>query len=197
MEGLKLCKNKFDLKIAVLVSGSGSNLQAIIDQVKNGGLNLEIGVVIADRKCFALERAESEGITTKLLDRKSERFYEDLMEILSDEFDLIVLAGFLSILPSFICRRFEKRIINIHPSLLPKYGGIGMYGIKVHEAVLQSGEKYTGASVHFVSEGVDEGKVLLQRSIKIPNGITAKELQKYVLENVEHKLIVEVLETYC
>ena len=135
-------------KIAVFVSGSGSNLQAIIDSIESGKLNCEIAFVIADRPCYALERAEKHNIRSVMLDRKlfGEKLSDEIDMILSDagEISCIVLAGYLSIISENFVKKWSRKIINMHPSLLPKFGGKGMYGLKVHEAVLKAGEKVSG-----------------------------------------------------
>lgn len=185
------------MRIAVLISGSGTNLQAIMDAVSNQSLrNLEIAAVIADRNCFGIERALDAEIPTWFVER-GENLSEQIDDICKQEnIDLIVLAGFLSILSSEFCDNWDKKIINLHPSLLPKYGGMGMYGSKVHQAVLDNKEKRSGASVHFVSQDVDEGEIITQESFEIPENADLKwlenkisEIEKPLLLSAIHKII--------
>ena len=181
------------MKIAVLISGSGTNLQAIIDAVDSGKLkNIEIACVIADRNCYGLERALDAEIPTWYVER-GEGLSKEIDEICSENgIDLIVLAGFLSILNEEFCRKWDKKIINLHPSLLPKYGGMGMYGSKVHSAVLAAREKESGVTVHYVSSGVDEGEIILQKSFKIPENADLEWLQQKISE-VEKPLLIEAI----
>lgn len=169
------------LKIAVFVSGGGSNLQAIMDSINKGELNCSIVGVISDNAdAKALKRAEEKGITTYVLDRGSyrENIGDRALEILGDRADLIVLAGFLSILKGEILKVYKDKIINIHPSLIPNFCGKGMYGKRVHEAVINSGVKTTGCTVHFVNEEVDGGAVLLQKTVSVESYDNADTLQK-------------------
>jgi len=182
------------MKIAVFVSGSGSNLQNIIDAVQDGRLpNIEIAMVMADRDCYAVERALDVDIPTYLLeDRKT--FSEDADHNLEGEnIDLIVLAGFLSILTPEFTEKWKNKIINIHPALLPKYGGKGMYGAKVHQAVLESGDSQSGATVHFVNSGIDEGEILLQAEFEVEKTDEVADLQRKVAE-VEKKILIEAIQ---
>lgn len=179
--------------LAILVSGSGSNLQSIIDAIDKGYIKAKISIVIGDRDCYALERAEKRGIKTLLLERKS--YKEDLSTAILEAMgsvDLIVLCGYLSILQGSIIKIYNHRIINIHPALLPKFGGKGMYGLKVHEAVLASGDKVTGPTVHFVDEKTDHGPIIKQKSVPVLSGDTPKVLQERVLV-CEHEILVEVV----
>ena len=158
-------------RIAVFVSGSGSNLQSIIDNIENGNLNCEISYVIADRECFGLERAEKHGIKSIMLDKKlfGKNLSDEINAILENDTettDYIVLAGYLSILSKNFINKWNRKIINIHPSLLPKYGGKGMYGIKVHEAVIANKEKESGCTIHFVDNGIDTGEIIT--NVKVP-----------------------------
>ena len=184
-------------KIAVFVSGSGSNLQAIIDSIESGKLNCEIAFVIADRPCYALERAEKHNIRSVMLDRKlfGEKLSDEIDMILSDagEISCIVLAGYLSIISENFVKKWNRKIINMHPSLLPKFGGKGMYGLKVHEAVLKAGEKESGCTVHYVDTGIDTGEPIMSRKVPVLEGDTPEILQKRVLEK-EHQLLVKGLE---
>lgn len=184
-------------KIAVFVSGSGSNLQAIIDSIEAGKLNCEIAFVIADRPCYALERAEKHNIRSVMLDRKlfGEKLSDEIDMILSDagEISCIVLAGYLSIISENFVKKWNRKIINMHPSLLPKFGGKGMYGLKVHEAVLKAGEKESGCTVHYVDTGIDTGESIMSMKVPVFEGDTPEILQKRVLEK-EHLLLVKGLE---
>lgn len=178
-------------KIAVMVSGGGSNLQSIIDKSKSGELNCEIACVIGDRPCYGVERAAEQGIESCVIDRKvyKKELCKEIDKVLSTKgVELIVLAGFLSIIDEEFVNKWKGRIINIHPSLLPKFGGPGMYGIKVHEAVLAAGEKESGCTVHYVDTGVDSGEIILQVKVPVLEGDTPEVLQKRVLVE-EHKLL--------
>ena len=180
-------------KIGVLVSGGGSNLQSLIDKSKSGELQCNIEVVIGDRECYGVERAKEAGIDGYILDRKQlkKELCREIDKIVSEKkVDLIVLAGFLSIIDEEFVNKWKGRIINIHPSLLPKFGGPGMYGIKVHEAVLKAGESESGCTVHYVDTGVDSGEIIAQRRVKVLEGDTPEILQKRVLVE-EHKLLPE------
>ncbi|HOB23687.1 MAG TPA: phosphoribosylglycinamide formyltransferase [Kaistella sp.] len=166
-------------KIVVLISGSGTNLQRIIDCVESGEIaDTKISLVVADRDCYGLQRAENAGIPHQLI-KRGKSFSEKLEKIVPENIDLIVLAGFLSILNHQFCKKFQNKIINIHPALLPKFGGLGMWGMNVHNAVLEAGEKESGATVHFVTAGIDEGGIILQQSFEIganetPEGLAEK-----------------------
>jgi phosphoribosylglycinamide formyltransferase-1 len=182
------------MNLAVFVSGGGTNLQRIIDAVDSGELqNTEIKIVIADRDCFALERSLDKGITTFLLERGKNlsQVIDELLE--NQDIGLIVLAGFLSILNSEFCEKWSGKIINIHPSLLPKFGGMGMYGARVHEAVLEAGESVSGATVHFVTSGVDDGEIIVQRTFSVEKGDTVADLQQKVMK-VEQKILIEAID---
>lgn len=180
------------LKIAVCVSGGGTNLQAIIDAVENGTItNTEIKVVISNNKnAYALERAKNhniEGICISPKDYETRgEFNKAFLEKLdSYEVDLVVLAGFLVVIPPEMIAKYEGRIINVHPSLIPSFCGTGFYGLKVHEGALARGVKVTGATVHFVDEGTDTGPIILQKAVYIENGDTPEVLQKRVMEQAE------------
>lgn len=188
-------------RIAVFVSGSGSNLQSLIDQEeKNKGGKIVL-VFSNVGSCFALERARKAGISTKSLRRKdfvSDQAYDkELMDIL-DEFriDLIVLAGYLRIITKELVESYRNRIINIHPSLLPAFGGVGCYGIYVHDKVLDRGCRVSGATVHFVDEGADTGPIILQDALKVDPSWTAQDLQNEVLK-IEHRLLPEAVRIFC
>lgn len=183
------------LRIAVLVSGGGSNLQAIIDGVKDGSLDCEIKYVIADsEKSYGLERARVNGIEAVSFNRKEYKreISNKILELIRDKVDLIVLAGYLSILDGEILKEFRNRIINIHPSLIPSFCGGGMYGIKVHEAAIKKGVKYSGCTVHFVNEEVDGGEILLQKVVPVFQEDTPKELQERILVE-EHRILPEAI----
>ncbi|GIM30544.1 phosphoribosylglycinamide formyltransferase [Clostridium polyendosporum] len=178
-------------KIGVLVSGGGSNLGSIIDAIENKELNCSIEAVISDKPgVYALERAEAKGIKTFVVDKKEykQETSNKILEILKDKVDLIVLAGYLSILNGEVLREFRDRIINIHPSLIPSFSGPGMYGIKVHEAAIKKGVKFSGCTVHYVNEEVDGGEILLQQVVPVNFEDTAKDLQQRILKE-EHKLL--------
>ena len=187
--------NKNKKRIAVLVSGGGSNLQSIIDNIEQGNLNCEISYVIADRKCHGLERAEKHGIKNILLDRKvlKEKLSDEISNVLENDdekTDYIVLAGYLSILSPEFIKKWSRKIINIHPSLLPKFGGKGMYGMNVHRAVIEAKETESGCTIHFVDTGVDTGEIILQIKVPVLSDDTPEVLQKRVLKK-EHVLLIE------
>jgi phosphoribosylglycinamide formyltransferase-1 len=190
------------LKIAVLASGSGSNLQALIDAVDGGSMNGNIELVITDRLgAYALQRAENHSITAICIDRKSYTNKADfdlqLINNLSEVHpDLIILAGYLSILSSDLTHKYQGKIINIHPSLLPAFGGKGFYGERVHKAVIESGAKISGATVHFVDENTDTGPIILQEVVAVLEDDTPETLAKRVLA-VEHRLIVKAAALFC
>lgn len=179
-------------KIAVLVSGGGTNLQAIIDAEKSGIIKSgTVSLVISNnRDAYALERAKKAGINTAVIVKKECRdaseFEAKLIEILdSNETDLIVLAGFMSILSENFTSHYEKKIINVHPSLIPSFCGAGFYGLHVHEAALKKGVKVTGATVHFVNEIPDGGEIIMQKAVCVKDGDTPEVLQKRVMEEAE------------
>lgn len=187
--------NKNKKRIAVLVSGGGSNLQSIIDNIEQGNLNCEISYVIADRECYGLKRAEKHGIKNILLDRKvlKEKLSDEISNVLENDdekTDYIVLAGYLSILSPEFIKKWSRKIINIHPSLLPKFGGKGMYGMNVHRAVIKAKETESGCTIHFVDTGVDTGEIILQIKVPVLSDDTPEVLQKRVLEK-EHILLIE------
>ena len=191
-------------KIAVLVSGGGTNLQALIDAEKSGILNSgEIVLVVSNKVgAYALERAEkariSHVIVTKAECGSQSAFEEKLISVLSGAgVDLIVLAGFMSILSEKFTRAFAGRIINVHPSLIPSFCGKGYYGLRVHEAALSYGVKVTGATVHFVNEVPDGGKIIMQKAVEIKEGDTPEILQKRVMEEAEWKILPEATEKIC
>ena len=166
--------------IVILVSGNGSNLQRIIDCIESGEiLNAKISLVVADRDCFGLERAKNHDIPTKLIPR-GKNFSFELLKNVPKNTDLIILAGFLSILSKEFCETFSGEIINIHPALLPKFGGKGMWGHHVHKAVLKSSEKESGATVHYVTPGIDEGEIILQKSFEISDNESLESLAEKI-----------------
>ncbi|MBU5316443.1 phosphoribosylglycinamide formyltransferase [Clostridium bornimense] len=184
------------LKIAVLVSGGGSNLQAIIDKVSDGYLDkVAIEYVISDTKgAYALERAEKVGIKTLTYDKKEygDSLSKKILDTLKGKVDVIVLAGFFSIIKKELIDEFRNRIINIHPSLIPSFCGKGAYGIHVHEKAIEYGVKISGCTVHFVDEGTDTGAIILQKSVPVYGEDTPKKLQERILVE-EHKALPEAL----
>ena len=195
IENLKDKSENKKTRIAVFISGSGSNLQSIIDNIENGNLNCEISYVIADRECFGLERAEKHGIKSIMLDKKlfGNKLSDEISAILEngiEKTDYIVLAGYLSILSESFINKWNRKIINIHPSLLPKFGGKGMYGMNVHRAVIEAKETESGCTIHFVDTGVDTGEIILQIKVPVLSDDTPEILQKRVLEK-EHVLMIE------
>ena len=189
-------------RIAVLCSGGGSNLQAIIDSVEAGKIDGEIVLVLSNAsKAYALERAKKHGIPCEFVSKKqagsAEAFNDILLEKLQGaKADLVVLAGYLPIVGAQIVRAFPHRIINIHPALIPSFCGVGMYGHYVHEAVLAYGAKISGATTHFVDEEVDHGGVIMQKSVPVLEGDTAETLAARVL-TVEHEILPETVRLFC
>lgn len=188
------------LKVAVLVSGGGTNLQAIIDKIEDGAIqNAKIEVVISNKQdAYALERAKKHGIKGECISPKSydsrEAFNQALLEALQQHnIDLVVLAGYLVIIPKNVVAAFKNRIINIHPSLIPSFCGDGFYGLHVHEAVLARGVKVTGATVHFVDDGTDTGPIILQKAVYVQEGDTPEILQKRVMEEAEWNILPEAI----
>lgn len=182
-------------KIAVLVSGGGTDLQSIIDAVENKKIDVKIEMVIGSREnIYALERAKKHNIDTFVVSRKEygEEASNKILELTKGKVDLIVLAGFLAILDGEILKEFDNKIINIHPSLIPSFCGPGMYGLKVHEAVIKSGVKFSGCTVHFVNSEVDGGAILLQDAVPVYFGDDAETLQKRILEK-EHIILPEAI----
>ena len=190
-------------RVAVLVSGGGTNLQALLDAEKSGLLRSgEIVLVVSNKPdVYALRRAADAGVERAVLNRKElgkERFESELTSLLAEKrIDLIVLAGFLCILSEDFVKRYPRRILNVHPSLIPAFCGDGFYGLKVHEAALARGVKVTGATVHFVNEITDGGEIIAQAAVTVPEGITPEELQKRVMEQAEWKLLPEATERVC
>ena len=189
------------LRVGVLVSGGGTNLQAILDAMDSGRIkNVQVEVVISNNAgAYALERARAKGIDALCVSPKSfasrEAFNEALLETVDRySLDLIVLAGFLVTIPPAMIQKYRNRIINVHPSLIPSFCGVGYYGLKVHEAALARGVKVTGATVHFVDEGVDSGPILLQRAVDVLPGDDPKTLQRRVMEQVEWIILPEAID---
>lgn len=192
------------LKIAVLVSGGGTNLQAIIDQVENGNItNTKISLVISNKKdAYALTRAKNHGIKALCISPKDYGTREEFNQVMVDtlreyEIDLVVLAGYLVILPEAIVKAYAGKIINIHPSLIPSFCGPGFYGLKVHEQALKRGVKVTGATVHFVDEGCDTGPIILQKAVEVKQGDTPEVLQKRVMEQAEWEILPKAIHLYA
>ena len=192
------------VKIAVFVSGGGTNLQAQIDAEKRGEIKSgTIALVLSDKpQAYALERAKNAGIPTAVLERKafaSQGEYEDAIAALLKEkgIGLIVLAGFMRILGENFTKRFDRRIINVHPSLIPSFCGEGFYGLKVHEAALKKGVKVTGATVHFVNEIPDGGEIIMQKAVCVQPGDTPEVLQKRVMQEAEWIILPQATEYVC
>lgn len=190
--------------IVVLVSGGGTNLQALIDaqgrgEIKNGRI---VCVVSSNPNAFALERAKNNDIDTEVIRRKDYAEFDEydraLTELLqSKNTDVVVLAGFMTILGSKVIKAFENRIINIHPSLIPSFCGEGYYGLRVHEEALKKGVKVTGATAHFVNEVCDGGPIIIQKAVEICNGDTPEILQKRVMEQAEWKILPKAVSLFC
>lgn len=189
------------LKIVVLVSGGGTNLQAIMDAVEAKTItNTEIiGVISNNKNAYALERAKKHGIPAMCISPKDYESREAFNDAFLDELqqlnpDLIVLAGFLVVIPEKVIRQYEHRMINIHPSLIPAFCGKGYYGLKVHEAALKRGVKVVGATVHFVDEGTDTGPIILQKAVEVKNSDTPETLQRRVMEEAEWKILPKAID---
>ena len=189
------------LDVVVLVSGGGTNLQAIIDAIEDGTVkDARIAAVISNNPgAYALERAAKHGIVAECISPKSFENRADFNKALKEGIDkyepgLIVLAGFLVVIPPKLIEGYRGRIINVHPSLIPSFCGTGYYGLKVHEAALERGVKVTGATVHFVDEGTDTGPIILQKAVEVREGDTPEILQKRVMEEAEWKLLPQAIE---
>ena len=189
------------LRIAVLVSGGGTNLQAIIDGIRNGSIrDTEIAVVISNNAdAYALERAKLAGIEGRCISPKSyasrEDFHVALVEAIdSYKVDYIILAGYLVKIPENLIEKYPNRVVNIHPSLIPSFCGVGYYGLKVHEKVLERGVKVTGATVHFVDNGMDTGPIIMQKAVAVQNGDTPKVLQRRVMEEAEWVILPKTID---
>lgn len=189
------------LNIAVFVSGGGTNLQAIIDNIEDGSISkARIALVISNKAdAYALERAKKHNIKTKVISKKD---FDDRIDYINAQLDileeykidLIVLAGYLSIVPELIIKKYSNKIINVHPSLIPAFSGKGYYGLKVHEEVLKRGCKLTGATVHFVDEGTDTGPIIMQKSVGVEVEDTAESLQKRVMEKAEWIILPKTID---
>ncbi|MBQ9987135.1 MAG: phosphoribosylglycinamide formyltransferase [Erysipelotrichales bacterium] len=182
------------LRFAVFVSGGGTNLQALIDAVQEGTINGEIGLVVSNRKAaYGLERARNVGIKAECIKD------EDLLiqRLAEEKIDFIVLAGYLAIISERLISLYPNKIMNIHPSLIPSFCGPGYYGIHVHEKALARGVKVSGATVHFVSEVVDGGPIILQKAVDIAECETAEEIQTKILHEAEHTILPEAVRLYC
>jgi phosphoribosylglycinamide formyltransferase 1 len=191
-------------KIAVLVSGGGTNLQALIDAWKSGGLGTgELSLVISSKSgVYALERAQKAGIKSVTVERKKYAAPEDFDAALctalcEENIDLVVLAGFLSVLGTQVLKKYENKIINVHPALIPSFCGKGFYGLRVHEAVLEKGVKITGATVHLVNEEVDGGKIILQKAVDVLPDDTPESLQQRVMREAEWVILPKAVEMFC
>ncbi len=191
-------------RIAVLVSGGGTNLQALIDAQKRGELgNGEISLVLASKDgVYALERAENNGIATKVLVRKEFASIKEYSRALADtltseNIDLVVLAGFLTIIDEQVYEAFPNKIINVHPALIPSFCGKGYYGLHVHEAALEKGVKVSGATVHIVTPECDAGPIILQKAVEVREDDTPETLQKRIMEEAEWKLLPEAVRLFC
>ncbi len=188
------------LRVGVFVSGGGTNLQAILDAIDNGQItNARVEVVLSNnRDAYALERARKHGIAAECLSPKefsSREAFNEALTAKADSYglDLLVLAGFLVKIPAELIETYKNRIINIHPSLIPSFCGVGYYGLKVHEAALSRGVKLTGATVHIVDEGMDSGPILLQKAVEVKPGDTPEILQRRVMEEAEWKILPEAI----
>lgn len=190
--------------IVVLVSGGGTNLQALIDAEKRGEIHGgKITCVIASRPdAYALERASSNGIKTRVLARKDHAdvsSYSKAMRdaLVEEKADLVVYAGFMTILDEQVCDAFPNKMINIHPALIPSFCGKGFYGLHVHEAALAKGVKVSGATVHFVTADCDAGPIILQKAVEVRNGDTPETLQRRIMEEAEWKLLPKAVSLFC
>lgn len=191
------------LKIAVLVSGGGTNLQAIIDSINSGYLNhVKVSVVISSKEnAYALERAKENNIDTRVITKKAyptvEEYDEALVKTLNEfQVDLVVLAGFLVIFGKYFTDMYKNKIINVHPALIPSFCGVGFYGLTPHKKALEYGVKITGATVHFVEYETDAGPVILQKAIDVLDDDTAESLQKRVMEEAEWKILPEAIKLF-
>lgn len=189
------------LRVVVLVSGGGTNLQAILDAVDAGRItNTEVvGVISNNKNAYALERATGHGIPAQCVSPKEFESRDNFNRVFLEQIDafapdLIVLAGFLVVIPEAMIAKYRNRIINVHPSLIPSFCGTGYYGLKVHEAALARGVKVTGATVHFVDEGTDTGPILLQKAVEVQTGDTPKTLQQRVMEQAEWKILPQAID---
>lgn len=192
------------VNVAVLVSGGGTNLQALIDARQNGtlrGANLAL-VLSSNAKAFALERAAAAGIETVVVSKKAHPVREDFTRAVLDELHnrsigLVVLAGFMYVLSPFFFESYENKVVNVHPALIPAFSGNGFYGLRVHEAVLEYGVKLTGATVHFVNEVTDGGAIIMQKAVDVHDDDTPETLQQRVMRDAEHVLLAEAVSLFC
>lgn len=194
---------KAKIRISVLVSGGGTNLQSLIDNINNGSLpQAEIVQVVSSSKdAFALERAKEAGIKGVVVSKsdfpEADELAQKLICVLEEaNTDLVVLAGYMSVIHPDVIRKYQNQIINIHPSLIPKYSGKGFYGMRVHKAVIEAGEKVSGATVHFVDAGIDTGEIILQREVPVKEGDNESTLAARVLE-LEHIILSEAIRMIC
>lgn len=192
------------VRIAVLVSGGGTNLQALLDAKRNGKIkNGDISLVVSSSPdAYALKRAEAHGIKGIVVDRKEYKnrsgFTNAILDVLKEhQIDLVVLAGFLYILSPVFTQNYENKVINVHPSLIPAFCGSGYYGLRVHEKVLEYGVKLTGATVHFVNEEADGGPIILQKAVEIRDDDTPETLQRRVMEQAEWVILPKAVELFC
>ena len=192
------------LRIAVLVSGGGTNLQALIDAEKSGIIkNGKIELVLSSKDgVYALERAKNADIKTVVVARKDysdiESYSQKLIDVLKENnIDLIVLAGFMTIISESVSRAFENKIVNVHPALIPSFCGKGFYGLHVHEAALEKGVKLSGATVHFVTEECDGGPIILQKAVEVKDDDTPETLQRRIMEEAEWKILPEAVSLIC
>ena len=191
------------LNIVVLVSGGGTNLQALLDAKKDGKIpgGEFVKVISSKPGVYALERAAKAGVATAVVERKgktAEEFEAQLLaELKAADADLIVLAGFMTILGEKVIKEYPEKIVNVHPALIPSFCGKGFYGLRVHEAALEYGVKVTGATVHFVNEIPDGGRIIAQKAVEIDEGITAEELQKKVMEEAEWIILPQAVAKLC
>lgn len=190
------------MRIGVFISGNGSNLQALIDAVKSKNINGEIALVISDNSsAYGLVRAINSNIPSIYIGKENyknlnDRYNKTLNELNRFNIDMIVLAGYLSILPPIIIKKYKDRIVNIHPSLIPKYCGKGYYGDRVHNEVLECKEEYSGATVHLVDEGIDTGRILVQERVKLQEGETLDSLKEKI-HQIEHRILVKAVAELC
>lgn len=192
------------LRVLVCVSGGGTNLQALIDSIESGQVTDAqiVGVISNNKGAYALERAKKHGISSCCISPKDfadrQAFNEAFLQAVDDfSPDLIVLAGFLVVIPQQMIQKYRNRILNIHPSLIPSFCGTGYYGLKVHEKALERGVRVTGATVHFVDEGTDTGPIVLQKAVEIQNGDTPQLLQRRVMEEAEWVLLPKAVELFA
>lgn len=189
-------------RIAIFVSGGGTDMQSVIDSIKRGEINGKVVLVIASKKgIYAIERAIKENIPYKVFPKDNypslDAMDDEILKVLNEyKIDLIVLAGYLNILTEKLVKSYDRKIINIHPSLIPKHCGKGYYGIRVHKSVIESGDTVSGATVHYVDENADTGEIIMQKTVPVYDTDTPEILQKRVLE-LEHRLLPEAVKKLC